>query len=88
MDEQQLYCNPKLFSFKTFETKEEAEEFVNNWEGKQLSDISEGKSYYITMPSVVSINIDKSIREMEELLKLNVPLGFAYSVSNNWYGCH
>ena len=88
MDEAQLYCNPKLFKFKKFNTEEEAKDFVKKWEGSQLSDISEGKSFYVVLPNKVTDVLEESIKEMEKLLNLNVPLGYAYSVSNNWYGCH
>lgn len=87
-DEQQLYCNPKLFKFKTFNTEKEAKEFKSTWKGSQLSDISEGKSLYVTLPNIVTDYLDQSIKDMEKLLKLNIPLGFDFSVSNNWYGCH
>lgn len=87
-DEQQLFCNPKFFKFETFETEEEAEAFVKSWEGAQLSDISFGKKWYVTLPNTVSEVIEVSIKRMEKLLKLNVPLGYAYAVANNWYGCH
>lgn len=87
-DEQQLYTNPSFYSFKRFNSKEEAEDFVVKWEGAQLSDISEGKTFYVTLPNIVSQTIEKSIEKMGEMLKLNVPLGYAYAVANNWYGCH
>lgn len=87
-DEQQLYTNKSFYNFKRFNTKEEAKEFVSNWEGAQLSDISEGKVFYVVLPNKVSSTIEQSIRKMETLLNLKVPLGYAYSVANNWYGCH
>lgn len=88
MDEQQLYCNPKFFKFETFDTEEEAKDFVKNWDGAQLSDISYGKKYYVVLPNIISDTIEEAIKEMEQILKLNVPLGYAYAVANNWYGCH
>lgn len=87
-DEQQLYCNPKFFKFQTFDTEEEAKDFVKNWEGAQLSDISHGKKYYVVLPNIISNTIEEAIKDMEQILKLNVPLGYAYAVANNWYGCH
>jgi len=87
-DEAQLYCNPEFFKYERFNTEEEAKEFVKNWEGGQLSDISFGKTWYVTYPNVVTKGLEESIKDMEKLLNLNVPLGYAYSVSNNWYGCH
>lgn len=87
-DEGQLYCNPEFFKYERFSTEEEAKEFVKNWEGEQLSDISFGKTWYVTYPNVVTKGLEESIKDMEKLLNLNVPLGYAYSVSNNWMGCH
>lgn len=87
-DEQQLYTSPSFFSFERFDTKKDAEEFVTKWEGAQLSDISEGKTFYVALPNKISQTIEENIEKMGNLLKLNVPLGYAYSVANNWYGCH
>lgn len=87
-DEQQLFTSPSFYTFKRFNTKEDAEEFVSKWEGAQLSDISEGKTFYITLPNKISQTIEEGIEKMGQLLRLNVPLGYAYAVANNWYGCH
>ncbi len=88
-DEQDMYCNPDLFSFKRFDTKEEAEYFVKNWEGGQLSAIGEShKGFYVTLPNPVSEAIEKSMREVESVFKINVPMGFEYMLGKNWYQCH
>lgn len=87
-DEVQLYINKDLVKFKTFDTEDDAKSFIKNWNGEQLSAVSKGKAWYVTLPNDVSLAIDKAINKTEELLKLNVNLGFEYSVSNNWYGCH
>lgn len=87
-DECQLIADPKLLKFKSFETEEDAKTFVKEWEGEQLSDISFGKRWYVTLPSSISKIIDESIQETVDFLKLNVNLGYAYAVSDTWYGCH
>lgn len=88
-DEQDMYLKPKFLKFKTFKTKEEAKEFVNNWEGNQLSAIGEGKdSFYVSLPSIPSIKLEESIEEVTKLLNVKVPMGFEYMVGNNWYECH
>jgi len=89
-DEAQLYMNPALAKFEVFKTKEEAEEFAKNWSKEgQLGDITEGNGgYYITLPNIISNTINASIEQTTKLLKLNVELGFAWTVNKSWYGCH
>lgn len=88
-DECQYLVSPRLVKFETFETEEEAEEFVKGWEGEeQLSAVSHGTSWYVTLPNVVSKTISQSIKQTEKIVNLNVPLGFEFIVSNTWYGCH
>lgn len=89
-DEAQFSINPKLATFKTFKTEEEAKDFIKNWKSNnKLGSIAEGNNnYYVTLPNVVSKAIDNSIKKTVELLKLNVDLGFEWTVNKNWYGCH
>jgi len=87
-DECQLFIKKSIVKFETFGSKEEAEQFVKDWKGGQLSAISEGNKWYITLPNDVSEAIEHSIRKTEKLLKLNVPLGFEWIVNKTWYGCH
>jgi hypothetical protein len=89
-DECQYYVSPKLVKFETFDTEEEAEQFIKDWRGEeQLSAVSHGATkWYITLPNPVSTTIANSIRKTEKIVGLNVPLGFEFIVSNNWYGCH
>jgi hypothetical protein len=88
-DECQYYVSPKLVKFETFDTEEEAEAFVKSWqEEDQLSAVSHGAKWYVTLPNVVSKTISSSIKQTEKLVNLNVPLGFEFIVSNTWYGCH
>jgi len=87
-DECQLFVSKKNVAFKTFASKEEANEFVASWTGSQLSAISEGNTWYVTLPNDISISIEKAITKTQELLKLSVPLGFEWVVNKNWYGCH
>ena len=87
-DECQLFVKKENVTFKTFETKTEAKEFVKSWDGTQLSAISEGNTWYVTLPNDISLSIEKAIITTQELLKLNVSLGYEWIVHKNWYGCH
>lgn len=88
-DEEALWVDPKLLSFKKFDTKKEAQDFIDNWSGPQLSPVSDnGKGYYVVMPSVVSEIIEESMRNVTKLLNINVDMGFEYMVGQNWYQCH
>lgn len=88
-DEQDMYAKPNLFKFKTFKTKDEAKEFVSNWNGGQLSAISEGtNSWYVALPSVVSKGIEEAAIETTAKLKIKVNMGFEYMLGNNWKECH
>ena len=88
-DEEDLYADPKLFKFEVFETKEKAEDFVNNWQGEQLSAIGHSsKDYYICLPNVISKATTESMRLLESNLKINVPMGFEYMLGRTWYDCH
>jgi hypothetical protein len=87
-DELAMYCNPKLFKFKTFETEDEAKDFISKWEGEQLSAIGHGKKYFVCLPSVVSRSIQKAIDTTESRLKMNVNFGYEYMLGSNWAQCH
>jgi hypothetical protein len=87
-DECQYYAKKDLFTFKTFEDKDEAKEFVANWKGEQLSTIVEGKKPYVTMPNILSKTISEAIKETEVILNLKVSMAMEYAVHNTWYGCH
>lgn len=89
-DEAQLAVNRTLVEFVKFDKKEEAEEFIKEISDseEQWSAISEGKTWYVTMPNVISKAIQESIKETEKLLNFKVPLGFEYVVNKDWYGCH
>lgn len=88
MDECQLYINKNLVEFKTFETEEKAKKFCDEWQGEQLSAISMGNTWYVSLPNIVSKAVNNSITKTEKLLKLSVPLGFEYIVNKTWAGCH
>lgn len=90
-DENQLLTDPKLYKFKIFDTEEEAKTFTNEWDNSlgQLSSIGHSeKGYYIALPNVVSEGIEKAIKKTEQILKINVPLGFEWIAGKNWYQCH
>lgn len=87
-DEANYMVKPSLLKFKTFDSKEEAGEYVDSWKKDQLSAISEGKKWYVCKPNVLSRSIDIAIKRMEEELELKVPLGYEYIVGNNWAECH
>lgn len=90
-DENQFYSNPKLYKFKMFETEDEANEFVNNWDKEQGQISSVGhseKGYYVALPNAISKAVESSIKRAEELLKLQVNIGFEWIVGKNWAQCH
>ena len=89
-DECQLAVKPNLIPLKKFENEDEANEFINEWDGEQLGSISylaNGKPC-VAMPNVVSQAITKAIDMAVEEVKLKVPLGMEWVVHKNWYGCH
>lgn len=88
-DECQLFLTKNIPTFEVFKTKEEAVSFTDTWKGKeQLSAISEGNSWYVSLPNDVSIAVNSAIKKTEKILKLNVELGYEWIISKNWYGCH
>lgn len=88
-DEAQLAVKNGIIKFETFNTKEEAENFKNNWVGEgQLSNIKEGSKWYVALPNPVSISLEKATKKTEEILQLQFELAFEYDVHRNWYGCH
>lgn len=87
-DEQALYCNPKLLKFKTFESEEEAKNFVKNWKGEQLSAVGHGSKYFVCLPNIVSRSIQKAIDTTESRLKMRVTFGYEYMLGKNWAQCH
>lgn len=90
-DEVQLLTSPRLHKFKIFDTEDMAEDFVKNWDKSagQISTVGHSnKGYYVSLPNPVSIGIEKAIRKTEELLKIQVPLGFEWITGKNWYQCH
>lgn len=88
-DEEDLYADPQLFNFKIFDTEEEAKEFAKNWEGEQISAIGHSsKGYYICLPNVISKATTESMREIEKILNINVPMGFEFMLGRTWYDCH
>lgn len=88
-DEAQLAVKNGIMKFETFNTKEEAENFKNNWQGEgQLSNIKEGSKWYVTLPNPISLSLEKATKKTEDTLKLQFELAFEYDVHRNWYGCH
>jgi hypothetical protein len=87
-DEIQYLVDPQLVTFKTFSSREEAKKFSKNWIGAQISDISEGNTWYVTLPNDVSESIEWATKETEKLLKLDFNLGFEWIVNKTWMGCH
>lgn len=90
MDECQLAVNPKLIPLKFFDTKEEYEDFLSNWNEEQLGDETKTKDgrICIAMPSVISRAVAEAIKMTEKEVNLKVELGMSYVVGNNWAICH
>ncbi len=90
-DELQIAADPKLFKFKTFKTKEQAEKFIKDWpkEKGQLSDIGKAKKgYYIALPNKISKAINKAMVHTEKLLKIRVKMGYEWMVGKTWADTH
>jgi len=87
-DEAQLYINPDLVRFKKFDSKADALKFVDEWDGEQLSAVSQGKVWYVTLPNKISNSLTEAVKKTQALLNLNVDLGIEWVVHNNWMGCH
>ena len=85
-----MAVNPKLVQYKVFNSEEEANDFVEAWDGEQLVGIVEGKNgtFVIALPNPVSKAITKAIDMAVEEVKLKVPLACEWVVHKNWYGCH
>lgn len=90
MDECQLAVNPKLVSFKVFDTEDEADKFRNSWAGSQLGATVEGTNgkFVIALPNIVSESITAAIDMAVKDVKLKVDLGMEWIIHRNWYGCH
>jgi hypothetical protein len=90
-DENQLLTSTKMYKFKVFNTQDEADDFVKNWDSTQgqISAVGHSdKGYYVALPNAVSKGISEAIEKTEKLLKINVPLGFEWIAGKNWYQCH
>lgn len=87
-DECQLFLTKNMVEFKVFQNEEEANEFSSSWQGEQLSTIGHGKTWYVCLPNEISRAVEYGIKKTEEILKLNVPLGYEWSTGKNWYSCH
>lgn len=91
MDENQLLTSPKFYKFEVFKTEDEAKDFIKKWDNSkgQLSTIGHSdKGYYITLPNVVSEGINNAIKKTEQILKINVSLGFEWVTGKHWGQCH
>lgn len=87
-DEEALAVRQDLIKYKTFKTEEEGKDFIKNWQGSQLSELNNVKTWYVALPNVVSEKIIDSVKEVGEMLNLNVPLGIGWAVGKNWYQTH
>lgn len=89
-DESQYFIDKKFFKYNTFKTEVEAENFVKNWNGNQLSTIKESKSggYYISLPNIVSEAIEEAVERVNKMFKFPITLGFEWSVGRSWLDCH
>jgi len=86
-DEQQMACHPSLLKIKSFESEEEAKEFVKLNPG--CSAIGHGsKGAYVGLKTLPVDCIEKGIKQACNELKLRVDLGFEYIPGANWGQCH
>lgn len=90
-DEGQLVAKKDMVKHHLFQSEEEANDFVNNWNPSwgQLSSIGHSeKGYYVGLPNPISISIDNAIKKAEKVAKLNVSLGYEWITGKNWAQCH
>jgi hypothetical protein len=87
-DEAGYEIDPSMLTIKTFNNEEEAEEFVKNWNGGQLSAIGHGKKPYICLPNDLSEAILEAMDRTDKLLKINVPMGMEWQIGRNWAQTH
>lgn len=93
-DENQIAIRKGLKALKivSFKTKEEAEEYKNNYKGDQLSNIKvfsdPSKGFFVCEPNPVSLAIKKATERTEKLLNLKFKLGVEWDLGKNWYDCH
>lgn len=89
-DEVQLAVNPKLVTYKMFDSEEGAKTFRKEWTGEQLGATVLGNNgkYVIALPNDVSRAISTAIDMAVKEVKLKVSLGMEWVVHKNWYGCH
>lgn len=89
-DEAQLAIAKNLMKIKVFDSEENAKTFIKEWDGKgQLSTIKQSNDkWYVALPTVTSLAIEKATKRTEKLLDLKFSLDFEYDVHKNWYGCH
>ena len=87
-DEQQLYVDKKHVRVNTFEEETDAEKFIEDWKGEQLSGVGEVEKYYVGLPNEITKSITSAIKKAEEYLKINVEMGYEWDLGKNWYHCH
>lgn len=85
-DEVQAFVKKNLISFKTFDTKEAAEEAA----AKEVnaSSVGHAKRWYYCPENTVSKCLMESLNILQKELALNVPLGVEWVVGRNWLECH
>lgn len=90
-DEGQLAIAPRLIKVETFNTKKEAEEFLNSKREEEYiySNIGESNGkFYVVKPNVLTRAITDAITKSEVDLKLNVKMGYDWMVGRSWKDCH
>lgn len=87
-DEQALRIKKHMVQIKKFASEEEGRQFVENWEGEQISPLMHDKNWYIVLPNDISKAISDAILKTEKLLKLKVHLQTEIMVNTSWAKCH
>ncbi len=85
-DEAQAFAKKNLISFKTFDTKEAAEEAAAK--DVNASSVGHAKKWYYCPENTVSKCLMESLNILQKNLALNVPLGVEWIVGRNWLECH
>lgn len=90
-DESQIAIHPRFIKTISFDTKEEAKEYLESKKDSAYEYSSVGESngkFYIAEPNVLTIAVTDAIAKSEKDLKLNVKMGYEWMVGRSWKDCH
>ena len=89
MDEVQFAIPREWYKMKTFESEEEAKEFINENNlptGAHFSD--KLNKYYVDNEKILTNTLLKSVDDVINILSLKVQLKIDSTCGNTWADCH